>query len=59
MLRSIYKFFDKETGYKVGGRRREQWWWKTAALKQLRDKLEVMLLEARARQQESGKCDEG
>ena len=58
-LRPIYEVFERESGYDGGGRRREQWWRQTAARKQLRAALEVILAAARVWQRESGRRGKG
>ena len=59
VLSPILEFFDRETGYKGGGRRREPWRRQTAAWNHLRAMLEDILAEARVRCWESGRHGKG
>ena len=58
-LRKIDEVYNRETGYKQGGRFRELLWRKTVARKHLRGTLEELLVMARAWRQEYGMCGKG
>ena len=55
VFRPILEVFDKDTGYKGGGRRREPGWRKVADWKQLSATLKEMSVAAR----EDGSWDSG
>ena len=59
-LRTLFKVFAKETGFKVEGRARNQWWRQTAAERQPNTMLKGISEAAwERRRQESGRHGEG
>ena len=49
VLRPILGICNRKTGYEGGGRRHETWWRQTADMKQLSERLEDILAEARGK----------
>ena len=58
VLQQILEIYNREMGYKRGGRRCETWWRQTAAWNQMSATLEHILAAARARRWESGRRGE-